>query len=476
MEEICESISFNKAISCDLFSDVILKDPVARQAVCTKFKDLWSNTLNNMEESLNIWTGRVIPLNKVHPEIPDSSQFRPIVVQSIILKILEARFLPKLNKYMIERLTPSQTGFVKGQGIFVNLYRVFDRITLRTKEKKHPIGLFVDFKSAYNHVKHDSLFERLKTILEVDEIKFLRTIYQRLSLSLGTKSFHPNTGVSQGSILSPALFNIYLEPLLLLVHNSCKIDMLDIFVYADDLMILCQDIEQLERCIDILNRWALDNNLPINHNKSGIIEFQARRGKNVSSGRSSIKNFPIVTEYKYLGCWINKRLTLKPQLDFIQEKSNYIKYKLFPMLSSCSLSHRKNMWQTFIVPLFEFTLPLLSYETGGANIRKLEILLRKTFRSFTFLAPKTALIDVDALMGYNLCAREKAVRYVSEKKWETRLEGRLYDAASDLTLPTLEWRLQNIAKHLPKEAVTYSNLLCALCPRCPAVHEVSFGS
>jgi len=465
MEDICGCLSRGKAISLDLFSDIVIADKEALKACCEKFSDLWCCDLNGLGEDIQLWSGRVVPLNKIHPKIPDPTQFRPITIMSIIIKIVEARFLPKLNRYMVEKMIPSQTGFVRGQGIFVNLYRVLGRLTSRIKQKRYPYAIFIDFKSAYNHVNHDLLFQRLGKCLEKDEISFIRALYDRISLFIREESFHPNTGVAQGSVISPALFNIYLEPLLLGINSECCVDCLDIFGYADDVMIICDSLDQLKGCIEFLEKWALENNLPINHSKSGIVHFQSRRGPNLTSLKM-VGKYEVMEEYRYLGCVLNRRLSLKPQQKLIEKKIGYIRSKLLPVLYSGSLDLRRNLWQCFAQPLFEFTLPLLSFDGSKSNVQKLQTLVRNSFRAFTLLSRTTKVEDVDFLMAYDINQREKLVKYISTQKWLFRLQGKTYQSANDTVARDLYPKLEVVTKHLPKETTLYSNLLCAMCPRC----------
>jgi len=63
---------------------------------------------------------RLIPLNKIHPQIPSRKDMRPIIVTSPLIKLVEACLLPDLTTYLIEKLHHSQTGFIPGNGIFVN--------------------------------------------------------------------------------------------------------------------------------------------------------------------------------------------------------------------------------------------------------------------------------------------------------------------------------------------------------------------
>lgn len=68
-----------------------------------------------------IFEAKLIPLNKVWPEIPKANEFRPIAILSHLYKFIELRFIEKLDNYLINKLDPYQVGFVKGQGTSVNI-------------------------------------------------------------------------------------------------------------------------------------------------------------------------------------------------------------------------------------------------------------------------------------------------------------------------------------------------------------------
>ena len=135
----------------------------------------------------------------------------------------------------------------------------------------------MDFKNVYNHVRHDLLFKRLEGILEKEEIEFQKALYDKLVIQSGKSSFRPNLGVAQGSIISPALFDIYTESLLLEINSLIPLD--DIFAYADDILIICENLETLKKCIQIIEDWSNTNNLKINKKKSAVLEFIHRKSK-----------------------------------------------------------------------------------------------------------------------------------------------------------------------------------------------------
>lgn len=429
-------------------------------------RDLWSKKLNEINALSELFEGRLIALNKAHPNIPQKSEFRPIIILSLIVKIMESRWLPKLKEYMISKMCPAQTGFVPGQGVFTNIFRAIKRIKYRTDQKKPALALFIDFKSAYNYARHDLIFERLESILEQDEINFQKAIYDKIIIRSGKSQFRPNTGVAQGSVISPALFDIYLEPLLWELNKIIPLN--DIFAYADDVLVLCDDLDKLEKCINIIERWSGENNLKINKNKSAILEFMHRRKKVTSlTVGETFLGYPVVEKYKYLGTWLNQKLTLDTHLTHIQQKTFFIRKRLSPTLYNASLDFRKNLWQIFVAPLYEFVLPLFKYEQSKTKRERAETLLRKSFKSYTCLK-KTVKTDlINDLMGYELTERSEYLYHVSEQKWIFRERGEAYKQSEDKCLPAKKQsQHQNLCKNMPKMMVKYINMQTALCPKC----------
>jgi len=206
-KNVLSGIGHGKALSTDLLSDIIFNKSM-RVKASRVFRDLWSNKLSRKEYT-KYFEAKLIALNKDHPKIPMYDRFRPIVVASPLVKLLEARFAGKLRSYLKEDMFPGQVGFVPDRGVLLNIVRAVNLITEYTRNKRgHCFGLFVDFSNAYNMVRHDKLFERLKGILSEQEINFLRAIYSRNVIRMGKHSFKPNVGVAQGSIISPYLFDI----------------------------------------------------------------------------------------------------------------------------------------------------------------------------------------------------------------------------------------------------------------------------
>ena len=109
-------------------------------------KKFWSNS-----HAQKCLVGRLILLNKEHPNVPSLGKFRPIRIASNIIKILERYLFSDLMKWCNEELR-SQFGFVNKIGPEVARHHVF-KTMFRLKNKSKPFWVAqIDLSNAYNSV------------------------------------------------------------------------------------------------------------------------------------------------------------------------------------------------------------------------------------------------------------------------------------------------------------------------------------
>ena len=199
-------------------------------------------------------------------------------------------------------------------------------LTLRTLIDKYVHGhrekiyaCFVDFKKAFDSVWHEGLLHKL---LQIDVggrfYKLIQNLYSNSSrtLKIGrsqTRPFHYLRGVRQGCILSPLLFNLYINDLPyafqntlsdpIILPNGTKLNSL---LYADDLIILSRSKVDLQNCLNTLYSFSTSWMLDINSKKTKIMIFQKRAKKNSDlEFHIGKQNINIVHEYTYLGTRIS---------------------------------------------------------------------------------------------------------------------------------------------------------------------------
>jgi urease gamma subunit len=445
VKRLMKLISTNKAITMDGLSDIMFNKE-NRKASSFIFRDLWSIKLEQIKGIEKSFTSRLLPLNKVFPNVPTRKQMRPILICSPLQKLIEARFLSKLTEYLKKNLSPSQTGFVPEMGIQVNLHRAIQRIKNITENGRNTYGLFIDFANAYNTVPHELLFKKLRRskCLDNSEIDYIEALYTHYRIQIGKRMIKYNKGVAQGSILSPALFNIFIEDLVESLARELGMSIEDILLYADDILILCQTQEQITKCIQIVEKWSHLNGMELNKNKSGIVVFAPRRAKKIPLMKletekdidgneigkiwvpttEEICGVPIVTKYKYLGTYLDSKLTMELQNKCIKRKSNFLFTKLYPYLSSATADARKDMWRTMVLPLFNALLILLYFEKAKTNSWRVLRILIGTFKKFLMIPKNTSTSLVYEMIGIDI--PELVARNVvnSEEKWEARKDKR----------------------------------------------------
>ncbi|CAH8481278.1 unnamed protein product [Dicrocoelium dendriticum] len=76
-------------------------------------------------------------------------------------------------------------------------------------------------------------------------------------------------GVSQGSVLGPVLFNVFINDLPSTLQADC-------LIYADDLKLWTEvssleDADRLQTMLDLLHDWSIKWQLPINRAKCSVL-------------------------------------------------------------------------------------------------------------------------------------------------------------------------------------------------------------
>ena len=125
--------------------------------------------------------------------------------------------------------------------------------------------------------------------------------------NLTTDWFDVSGGLRQGCCLSPLLFNLFINGLALRVKALGKgvragDQLVSILLYADDVVLIADNAQDLQSMLDLLNDWCLANRMSVNSSKSNVIHFRPNSVPRVdfdfTCGAQSILT---ADKYTYLG-------------------------------------------------------------------------------------------------------------------------------------------------------------------------------
>ena len=228
-----------------------------------------------------IWKqSTIIPLLKPKKPADESNSYRPVSLLCPAIKVLERLILPTLTDHL--PVPPVQHGFRKNHST-VTALNDFNQAIADGFNQKKPAGrtilLQLDLSKAFDMVSHEKLLADLNKTSLPDHLKrwygsYLNGRQSRVKFRNATStSRNTRTGVPQGAVTSPILFNFY-------VHNLPPPPPGVVVVqYADDLSVYMVGTD-LDSMTETINGYA-----------TSLTDFLSERELLVSPEKSTVTLF-----------------------------------------------------------------------------------------------------------------------------------------------------------------------------------------
>ena len=229
---------------------------------------------------------------------------------------------------------------------------------------------YLDLKKAFDTVSHSKLLERLRK-MGLDDLttqwfqSYLSERTQCVIMNNMTSKLLPLTyGVPQGSILGSIFFSIY-------INEISEILSCNVILYADDTVILHDDVSVLQDNLNTIMNWCNDNLFTINAKKSQWMRMNICNHQIDTSNitfKISDKTLEMVQVYKYLGIFVDTQLNFHHHNRVLTRNVNFKVTHFKRIRKFITKSAAEMIYKCTILPVIEYAEFVL--DQGIAYINK----------------------------------------------------------------------------------------------------------
>jgi ribonuclease HI len=269
--------------------------------------------------------------------------FRPISLTPFIFKTMERLVLWHLEDTTFKNnktLHRNQHAFRRGHSTEIPLSKLTNFVEQCFISKHYAVCVFLDIIGAFNNVTHQAIIKAMKKAKFPPEIVSWYGHYTQgrsCEINLGNKTItrYMKDGTSQGGILSPIIFNLVINILLLIIEKAKALGI----AFADDTLAgdagrcLEQVITKLQRILNEMTAALDETGMKFSPEKTAVIIFSKKTINTDNLPKLHLYNEPLAYQdyTKYLGVIFDSKLSFRQH---IKEKFTKAKRLLFTTKSA----------------------------------------------------------------------------------------------------------------------------------------------
>ena len=387
IDALTRKINISKSSGIELLSSRLLKDSFHIMGdklaflynlsiQTTIFPDKWKKAL-------------VIPIPK-SGDLKKVENYRPISLLPLPGKILEKLIHTQLSFHLEENeiLSNNQFGFRKQRNTCHAISQLLNQIYTNINKATVTAAIYIDFSKAFNCVQHKTLLNKLKH-LNLDRKliawigSYLNNREQRTMANNTYSTYRQvNQGVPQGSVLGPLLYIIYANDIAERIKYS------GFTFYADDMVLyskkksVMQSGLDLQRDLDSITNWCVDNEIYINIDKTKVMFFGSKAKINsIDLPQFQIDGTTIqrTQTYTYLGIKLDEQLTLETHANELIRKVSAKIYQLTKIRAFLTSKAAVLIYKNMILPILEYA-DIFLHSASQKIRKKLQTLQNKALR------------------------------------------------------------------------------------------------
>ncbi|GFQ80717.1 retrovirus-related Pol polyprotein from type-1 retrotransposable element R2 [Trichonephila clavata] len=327
--------------------------------------------------------------------VENIDNWRPIALSNTMYKLFTKCLARRLSDWFetFEVLSPSQKGFTPFDGVIEHNFLLSQHIESARTHKTESLVAWLDLSNAFGSVPHQAIFSALANEgVDQDFIDLVSNLYDGASSSILTNEGPTDQipilrGVKQGCPLSGALFNLVINKTLKEVQGAA--DEKKILAFADDLVLLANDQDELQSLLDLTCTSLQKLQLSLNPDKCATLHLSGQTPVGSRPTRFLINEVEIRSlndgeSFQYLGkpvgFWIGRNYSSVN--DAIRDGHKIATSKLSPWQKLDAL-------KSFFFPALNFAMRTAQFPKG--DWRLVQNALTKELKEILSLPPKASI-------------------------------------------------------------------------------------
>lgn len=194
---------------------------------------------------------------------PGSNEKRPLGIPTVRDRVAQAGLRHALEPIFERDFAEQSYGFRPNRGCKDALRRVDELL-----KAGYTQIVDADIKGYFDSIPFESLMRRIEEKVADGRVLKLIRVYLNQRVMDEMKEWTPTEGTPQGSVISPLLSNIYLDPLDHLMAQRG----VEMVRYADDFVLLCRSQEEAQQALEWVRQWIEEAGLTLHPTKTKIVD------------------------------------------------------------------------------------------------------------------------------------------------------------------------------------------------------------
>lgn len=385
--KVLKSLDPNKGPGSDGIPAIFAKN--CAETLAKPLHTIFNLSVNVFGTYPDIWKdAKIVPVHKSGSRIRIEN-YRPISILNTFGKVFEKIMYHEICSTIYKSIPEEQHGFTNKRSTITNLTVFTDYILRSMDEGAQVDAIYTDFEKAFDKVDHIILLHKLQALGIRGDLHRWFSSYvakRRQFVVVGNARSDYITitsGVPQGSILAPLLYNAYLFDI-----NTC-LSKSNYLMFADDKKVYLkirkkQDCNNIQNDLNSLSNYYMNNRITVNSSKCLQITF-TRKTKPIEYNYY-INNVIIkkATSVRDLGIKLDSKMSFNEHIDMITDKA----YKQLGFVRRVCTSFKdidciKVLYFTFVRSILEYACSIWS-PCYTINIERIESIQYKFIKFLCF--------------------------------------------------------------------------------------------